>query len=891
MSWFEILESLQLLERKENMNESTCLIMAIGGFLHDLGKVVDPTVLDLPKDYQEQNADLYQPSYQGRYSHRHALLTAAFIELKKDLFPREVFNWSSEKGDSFINLCAMHHKPETPLQWIITVADRLSSGLDRHSAEEEGGESIDPRKYRQTRLRPIFEELRLDATSAETSPMDRRYSYPLLPLSAATIFPTRSDIVGDDADAQSKNQYTKLFSEFLNEFGALFHKTENLALWFEHVDTCAMRYWSAVPSARAGDVVPDVSLYDHCKATSALSAALYMYHRDTESFTEAEIRNYEDNKFLLISGDFYGIQDFIFGGFGQAKKLRAKILRGRSLAVSMTCELAADLLCRKIGLPFSSVLLSAAGKFTIIAPNTEKARQAVIDTEKKINDWLVRVSYGENSLGISITAGCPNDFTTKRFRDLWDSTKENMEIRKTSRLDLNAYGGDVATYLQSFNNDLQHRLCPLCGKRPSDASVENSSLIGDEGSACKLCRDHVFLGTNLVKKQRLAVFSKEADIKDPENSLFEPIFGQYQLSFRSSGALNEPAGTGSLLRYWNLSPNDDGTIPPNITLRLINGYVPVYTEEDMHDDRIFECGRNDEKKLNLIDAITIDTPKTLDHIACKALNVSSNGDKTKGVAALGILKADVDELGTLLAHGLPKQSFTLSRLATLSRQLDFFFSLHLPHLLRTEPEYNDVYTVFAGGDDLFLIGPWNRVLGLVKRLRADFAKYVCENQALHFSAGVAIRKPHTPLHDMAAAAESLMEQSKDSGRNRITVFDQTVTHDEYEALLQVRNKLVQWLDKGWINNAMLYRLNLFTDMAGLEQRLLSIEKEFPLENMECTKWRSYLAYSTERNLAKNLVDDDRVVAIQELTQKMAEWLTKFGSSMKIALWDVIYNRR
>ena len=61
-----------------------------------------------------------------------------------------------------------------------------------------------------------------------------------------------------------------------------------------------------------------------------------------------------------------------------------------------------------------------------------------------------------------------------------------------------------------------------------------------------------------------------------------------------------------------------------------------------------------------------------------------------GVAALGILKADVDELGSLMAWGLPQQSLTLSRLATLSRQLDFFFSLHLPHLLKTNPEYSDV---------------------------------------------------------------------------------------------------------------------------------------------------------------------------------------------------------
>ncbi len=871
------------------MDDATCLIIALGGFLHDVGKVVDPVVLKLPDDYEKNNASLYQPCYKGRYSHGHALLTAAFIELNKEFFPREVFKWSSDKGDSFINLCAMHHKPETALQWIITAADRLSSGLDRHSTEEESGNVIDPREYRRTRLRPIFEELKLKNTNDGRPRLKRHYAYPLAALSAETIFPIRIDTGSPESEAESRNQYAKLFTAFNNDFSALFHRKEDLSLWFEHLDTCAMHYWAAVPSARAGDIVPDVSLYDHCRATSALATALYMYHRDTDTLCEDAIRSYEGKKFLLVSGDFYGIQDFIFSSFGQTKTLRAKILRGRSFAVSMMCELAADLLCRKIGLPFSSTLLHSAGKFTLIAPNTDTALRAVHETEKEINDWLTRISYGENSLGISVKTCGPEDFTKQCFRDLWDSSKENMELKKAARLDLNLYGGEVANYLNSFNNDLQHPLCPLCGKRPSHFSVESSPLIKDVGSACKLCRDHVFLGTNLVKKQRLAVLSINPKPREPENALLEPIFGRYQLSF-TSGALNDLAATGDLIRYWNLSPSEDGTIPPHITLRLINGYVPVYSELDIYDDRLRECDRGEEKRLILTDSINLGAPKTLEHIACISLNVSSD-DGLSGLPALGILKADVDDLGTLLAYGLPKESFTVSRLATLSRQLDFFFSLHVPHLLRSQSEYNNIYTVFAGGDDLFLIGPWNRILDFVYRLKDDFARYVCHNEEIHFSAGIAIRKPHTPLHDMSIEAENAMHLSKDGGRNRVTVFGQTVTHETYRQLLEVKNRLMHWLEQGWINNAMLYRLNALIEMAGLEQMLLNNKKAFPLESMACTKWRSYLAYSAERNLAKNLPGDDRAAAIQELSQAMADWLTRFASSLKIPLWDVLYNRR
>ncbi len=194
------------------MNELTSLIVALSAFLHDIGKIVDPVALNLPNDYEEKNADLYQRSYKGRYSHGHALLTAAFIESKKSFFPQDVFEWSTDSGDSFINLCAMHHKPETPLQWIITAADRLSSGLDRHSAEEEGGSSIDPRKYRQTRLRPIFEELSLEDAPDTKSHVQRRYAYPLARLSASSIFPVPFSDLGDkNSENVSRQQYSKLF--------------------------------------------------------------------------------------------------------------------------------------------------------------------------------------------------------------------------------------------------------------------------------------------------------------------------------------------------------------------------------------------------------------------------------------------------------------------------------------------------------------------------------------------------------------------------------------------------------------------------------------------------------------------------------------------------------
>ncbi len=152
----------------------------------------------------------------------------------------------------------------------------------------------------------------------------------------------------------------------MENFEKLWHRHSSVSLWAQHLDSLLATYTAMIPAARVGDVVHDVSLYDHSRTTAAFAAALYLYHQATDSLNETAIRKGETEKFLLVSGDFYGIQDFIFSASGERQTHRSKILRGRSFAVSLFSELAADMLCRELGLPSSAVVLNAAGKFHLI---------------------------------------------------------------------------------------------------------------------------------------------------------------------------------------------------------------------------------------------------------------------------------------------------------------------------------------------------------------------------------------------------------------------------------------------------------------------------------------------------------------------------------------------
>jgi len=131
--------------------------------------------------------------------------------------------------------------------------------------------------------------------------------------------------------------------------------------------------------------------------------------------------------------------------------------------------------------------------------------------------------------------------------------------------------------------------------------------------------------------------------------------------------------------------------------------------------------------------------------------------RSEGVELLGFLKADVDRLGESFTFGLKSETVamdSISHVSTLSSMLDLFFSGWIERLTR---ESGDMYTVFSGGDDLFLVGPWDRILDIVERIKADFAKFT-GNPSLTISAGIAIAKHDFPIANAAQTADAAREQ-------------------------------------------------------------------------------------------------------------------------------------
>lgn len=843
-------------------------IITLAAFLHDIGKLAERAnvYVDITSKDNAENP-----------RHQHATNTAVYLNQIMDFLPVSFAN--ALQGESLITLASQHHNPTTPLQWIITLADRLSIGLTSiKPSVGSGHESKQPTG--DTRLLPIAEQI-----DNLEKPEAYRFRYKIKELSLENIFPSQ-----DFEQENSVNDYQALLKAFTDGLASLEHK-DNPNVWFEHFDSLYQIIASQVPSISDERDLPDISLYDHSKTTAAIATALYLFHSKTGTLTVDAVQDCKTEKFVIINGDFFGIQNFIFANGNSTNKAAAKLLRGRSFSVSLLSELAAQHLCTKIGLPSTSIILNIAGKFTILAPNRPHIEEDIQAAETLINGWMLERFYGETLFGFSWTTACSEDFGPDRFSLLWQKIAQASDIKWYRRIDFAKSGGVVNEYLRQFKkfkNDLSSPLCPFCGKRPAQPDSDIEKILPEESSACLTCRDHIHIGSRLVKASKIAIY--KADSICRSEKLRDPILGLFQLSFDMSESLEQLSDRKSLVKFWSIAGWENG-LTKNIAVRFIRGYVPVFEPEDENDNRLFHGAMREDKRLGLIDAIKEGGAKSFQHIALKALTPKDEvGDKFKGIAALGVLKADIDNLGYIVACGLPEGKQNLARIGTFSRQIDLYLSFYLPHMIANNERFKDIYIIFAGGDDLFVIGPWNRIVDFAETLQKSFAEYVCDNRSITLSAGISLNKASIPIPIICSQAKKALQQAKDNNRDSVTLFNEPVKWSEFQKLIAIREQLETWLMDETINRAMLFRLNELSDMAQQECNIINNRRSIDMSNMECLKWRSLLRYSVTRNVGKKLTGADKNKAIDDV-MAVAGWLSEFHGKLKIALWQILYNQR
>lgn len=269
----------------------------------------------------------------------------------------------------------------------------------------------------------------------------------------------------------------------------------------------------------------------------------------------------------------------------------------------------------------------------------------------------------------------------------------------------------------------------------------------------RLREDDVALGTDLVRATWLSI-SDTGTHSQPDT-----IFGlHWQLSV-------DPPQPRQLLMCSQLQPNKP--IPANISSKCVNLPLAAYVPR-ARDGAIIEF----EQLASL-----------------------ARGDRL-----LGVLKADADSLGALF-----RDARTLEARTSLSRRLDHFFAVQTQQLLRDR--FPSMYTIFAGGDDMLLVGPWNVALELAGEVAEAFSTAFRKEQ-LTLSAGVAVVPARLPIRSGVEQAEELLHTAKTGDgtvkpRDCCAALGQQWKWSEHPMLLGEADRLVSWVEQGRFSRAWL----------------------------------------------------------------------------------------
>lgn len=503
---------------------------------------------------------------------------------------------------------------------------------------------------------------------------------------------------------------------------------------------------SYVPSSTAKHEVADISLFDHMKITAAVASCILRYLQELgrENYQEVlyqeSTKFYEKDAFLLYSMDVSGIQDYIYT---VNSKNALKTLRARSFYLEIMMEHMIDSLLEKLHLSRANLIYSGGGHCYILVANTEKTRQILEQYQKDTNDWLM--SQYRTALYV---AGGYAECSANALKNVPEGSYSDIFRRISNAISSHKNNRYTAQDIIRFNSEkIQDytRECRVC-KRIGKVTDED---------ICPVCKAIERFSKNILYDDFFTV-----SLEESEDSL--PLPGNYYLHADNRKTLTQKMQEDmSFVRAYSKNELYTGK---QIATKL---WVGDYT-----------IGKNFKEMASLAD----------------------------GIERIAVIRADVDNLGQAFVAGFENPEnhnryVTLSRTATLSRQLSLFFKLHINRIMnqaeysmeRREKAKRNATICYSGGDDLFIVGAWNDVIELAIDIRRDFARYT--QGTLTLSAGIGIYQPDYPIHAIAAEVARMEDTSKNlPGKDAVTLFEDGMRHKLLDTNRWISDGTYRWAE-------------------------------------------------------------------------------------------------
>lgn len=703
-----------------------------GALLHDIGKVV------------------YRAN-QGNDAH--SKRGAAFIE-----------PYFSDMGlkQSITHCLKYHHGKELSAAqlknddyaYIVYEADNIAAAVDRRDLDE--GESTSTQKFdKELPLQSIFRVF-----GGKTSTLPLQYYLRGIDVSNHFNYPESDKTIRASSD-KYKALYDVLVQNFQQQPIDNMSVNELLRIYEDTV--------SYMPSSTATDQANDISLYMHSKITAAVAHSMVHYFEE-QGIADYKEYCYQNSKkfrnmpaFRLISGDISGIQNFIYT---IPSKGALKSLRGRSFYLEILMEQIVDELLDALQLTRANLIYNGGGHFYILAPNTTKTSTAIETMEKSINEWFLTVFGTKLYLALG-SATATADELIQSQRALFRKVSQSVGDAKSKRYS-EQHLTDLFNPNSTYNTVLHgERECSIC--HTSTATLTSYGK-DTEAEACPICNGLYRLGEQIVDSRDTVFVLALPNNSDTCESI--PKVEVYVNNW------NDDADNLRLYLY----------VVPEVSLQKFEANHEILR---IYSKNTAKTGHNVFNRIWLADYVARkDNGQVYEF---EELATSSGLGEDKGIKRLGVLRADVDNLGAAFIGGFISEGSdrfkygTLSRYADLSRDLAMFFKVAVNKMAQGDVQgfgtsvmpftiwankqvtTRKIHVIYSGGDDVFLVGAWDELLELAIDIREKLAE-VTDNK-ITMSAGLALFSPSYPISQMATITGLLESVAKDNdGKDSIALF-------------------------------------------------------------------------------------------------------------------------
>ena len=762
--------------------ENRHALLILAALLHDVGKFAQRVGNEPYSDSLESE---YCPVRNSYYSHQHVLYTDWFIENRLPLPPE-----LESSRSCLARMAAAHHKPDVSSreEKCLEQADWLSSGNDRELGDSEGD-------LKTSRMESVFSSVRLKERENESEEHIKRYTLQALDADDDPIFPV-------DLGTARKTSYADLYKAFLEALESL-PRDMGIAHYTASLQTVLERFTWCIPSSTYGTRA-DISLFDHSYTTAAIAQALYCSEQPVQSLQKAPL--------LLLSGELSGMQKFIFGIGEQGDRGASKLLRARSFMLQMLSRSIWMELLRRCDLSPAACIADAGGHFILLLPDTAAVREKVDSVIREAAEHVLKAFNGVLRISFAQQKLMARELKREAFPAVFRKLKSRERREKLRPFAQLLTETDFSPVLDIRSEEYAaHGVCPFCGLRPARGEE------GDE-AGCGICSELIRNIGRKLPEARYAVISDQGE--------GFPLFGSLKLRLEK----DEPrASEASALGIFAFRDRIRFSAVP------IAGYVPRISEEDLQrwqDEGVSLTEDGESPRAG--------NPKTFGMLALESRIRTERGFRS--VPCIAACKADVDNLGLIFGIGL-EEHFSISRFAMLSRMMHHFLSSCLIRII--EKSFPNIYVVFAGGDDLFVLGPWSEVVRFAEMLHAAFGRFTGGNPDVTLSAGVALAKPGLPMRSIRKLAENQLEQSKSytqdgkAVKNAVTLFDVASSWKEFEEQMTWGRKLEELCVQGEISQGFVRRL-----LGYARQACRFHSKGYLADGM----YRSHMIYDISRNI-------------------------------------------